>query len=328
MVWLRRAWLWAICGALLIGGGGALVMRFDLLDPQPTLSPEVYGHAFALHGLASAGGLLATMLVIPALIVKPGRGSVVLGWFALALWVGAMALLVGLDVRGAQEELGFSPRGVLLVLATSAALGAAQIAVSLPANIDRPSRPQLVAAAAGFTALAIIAIPLFGGGFPPAAHWLLATTAVACGVLPDAMKRIAPSLALVAIVPCLVLGWIATALVHVVHPDFPFHDTVAVLAPLPVTGGALFGALLVAATRWRSPRRRLVYVGAAVITAGAGLTSLGFFLLGLRGLPRRYLAYLPEHQSLQVAVGAAAVVTAIGCVLALESFRRGARVHV
>ena len=198
-----------------------------------------------------------------------------------------------------------------------------RVAASEP---DRPSQPQLVAAAGGITALAIVAIPLFGGELPTAVLWLLATTAVACGLIPDAMRRVATTFALIAIVPCLLLGWAATALVHAVHADFPFHDTVAMLSPLPVTGGALLGALLLAATRWRSPQRRLAHVGAALITAGAGLTSLGFLLLGLRGLPRRYLAYSPEFQSLQIVVSAAAVVTAIGCVLALDAFRRGTRV--
>jgi len=83
---------------------------------------------------------------------------------------------------------------------------------------------------------------------------------------------------------------------------------------------------MVAATRWRSPQRRLARVGAALIAARAVLTSLGFFVLGSRGLPRRYVAYLPEHRPLQIFVGAAAVVAAIGCVVTLEAFRRGTHV--
>jgi heme/copper-type cytochrome/quinol oxidase subunit 1 len=320
-LWLRRAWLWTIGCALLLGGGSALLMRFDLIDPNPTLSPQLYGHAFGLHGLVAAGGLLAAMLTIAVLVVKPGRGSVVLGFLALGSWVGAMAVLVGFDLRGAHEWPGFSPRSQMIMLGASAALGAAQIAVSL---LARPGRPQIVAAAGGIAALVIVAIPLFGGGLPTSLVWLLATTAVACGLM--ATTRDATTLALVAILPCLVLGWVATALVHAVHTDVPFGDTVAVLSPLPVTGGALLGALLVAATRWRTPPRRLAHVAVAVIAAGAGVTSVGFFLLGLRGLPRRYLAYLPEFQPLQILVGVGAVVTVIGCVLALEALRRGTRV--
>jgi hypothetical protein len=323
---LRRAWLWTIGCALLLAGGSALLMRFDLVDPNPTLSPELYGHAFGLHGLVAAGGLLAAMLTISTLVVKPGRGSVVLGCLALGSWVGAMALLVGADLRGAREWPGFSPRTPLLVLAASAVLGAAQLAVSLLPSSDRPGRPQVAAATGGIAALAIVALPLFGGELPTSFLWLLATTAVACGLVPDAKERGGTALALVATVPCLLLGWAALARLHTMHTDVPLHDTVAVLSPLPVTGGALLGALLVAATRWRSPSRRLAHVAVAVIAAGAGVTSLGFFLLGSRGLPRRYLAYFPEFQSLQILVGAAALVTVIGCVLALEAFRRGTRV--
>ena len=45
--------------------------------------------------------------------------------------------------------------------------------------------------------------------------------------------------------------------------------------------------------------------GERALDVERGLTSLGFFLLGLRGFPRRYFAYLPEFQSLQILVGAA-----------------------
>jgi heme/copper-type cytochrome/quinol oxidase subunit 1 len=321
-LWLRRAWLWTIGCVLLLAGGSALLMRFDLMEPKPTLSPSLYGHAFGLHGVVAAGGLLAAMLAIPALVVKPGRGAVVLGFLALGSWMGAMAVLVSFDLRGAYEWPGFSPRSELLVLGASAALGAAQIGVSL---LARPSRPQIVAAAGAITALAIVAVPLFGGALPSSVCWLLATTAVACGMFIDATTRGATILALVAIIPCLVLGWAVTLLVDAVPTDVPLHDTVAVLSPLPATGGAMLGALLVAATRWRTPSRRLTYVAVAVIAAGAGVTSLGFFVLGLRGLPRRYLAYLPEFQPLQILVGAAAVVTVVGCVMALEALRRGTR---
>ena len=65
----------------------------------------------------------------------------------------------------------------------------------------------------------------------------------------------------------------------------------------------------------------------ALITGGAIVTSVGFFLLGSRGLPRRYFAYLPEFQTMQIVVGVAAVITVIGCVTAVEAFRRGTRVE-
>ena len=68
--------------------------------------------------------MLAAMLTIAVLVVKPGRGSVVLGFLALGSWVGAMAVLVGFDLRGAHEWPGFSPRSQMIMLGASAALGA------------------------------------------------------------------------------------------------------------------------------------------------------------------------------------------------------------
>jgi cytochrome c oxidase subunit I len=82
---------------------------------------------------------------------------------------------------------------------------------------------------------------------------------------------------------------------------------------------------LLAVTRSRLPQRGLAVVAAALITAGAGLTSIGFYLLGSRGLPRRYFAYLPEFQPLQILVGVAAAIAVIGGLVALEAFRRGSR---
>lgn len=324
MLWLRRGWLWVIACAVVLAGGSALVMRFELFDPEPTLAPEQYGHALVLHGLVSLGVLVATVLAIPTLVVRPGRGSVVLGFLALGLWVAAIVPLVCLDLLGSLQWPGFSPQNMLFVLAASLALGAAQIVVSLPTNADRASRLQLVAAVGGIVAIAIVVTPLLDRKLPGAVYWLLAATTVVCGLIPDATKRVGLSFALLAIAPCLLLAWVATALVHVVHTSY-FHDTVAMLSPLPVTGGALFGALLLAATRSRLPQRRLVHVAAVLITAGSSLTSFGFLLLGSRGLPRRYFAYLPEYQSLQIMVGVAAAIAAIGCLAALEAFRRGTR---
>lgn len=299
----------AIACAVVVAGGSALMMRFDHLSPGPTLSPETYGHALSLHGVLSLGVLAAVLLAVPSFAVKATRTSVVLGFLALALWIAAIVPLGSLAVRQSQEWGGHSPDKLLLVLAASLGLGAAQIAVSLPANAGK----QRIAAIGGLAAIAIVVTPLVGREPPTALYWLLATTTLTCALLPDAIQRIDRSFALLAIAPCVALAWIATAAVHGVHTGF-FHDTLGVLSPLPVTGGALFGALLVSAT---ASNRRLARIAAVLINTGACLTSAGFYLLGSRGMPRRYLAYLPDFQSLQIFVGVAAVLAAIGGVLAL-----------
>ena len=308
MIGLRRAWVWAIACAAVLAGGGVLVMRFELLDPAPTLAPETFGHALGMHGMLSLAVLFAALLAISVLLAKR---AVVLGVLALVLWAVAIATLVGLGLRGSPSV---SPHAFFLVLAASLVLGAAQLAVSQRVN-ELPVVATLVA-------IAIVVVPLVRGELPTAMFWLLATTAVAGGLIPEGARRMGWTFVLLAIVPCLVLAWVMTGLAH---PDdtIHLHDTVAVLSPLPVTGAAMFAALLVAATRSRMPHRQLAHVAAALITAGATLTSVGFFALGARGFPRRYFAYLPEYQSLQVVVGVAAVIAMIGGVVAAEAFRRG-----
>lgn len=333
MRWLQRVGLLAIGCAVVIGGGGALVMRFELLTPEPTLTPALYGHALTLHALGCWAVLHGALLAIATLVAKPARGSVVLGGLALAVWAGAAAWLIGLELGGADDWPGFSQRGVLLAFAASLLFAAAQIALSLPARWTRAqlapaggmlaaTRAQLAPAAGMLAAIAIVAAPLVTAKVPTAIHWLLATTAVAGGLIADAKAREARSFALVAIVPSLVLAWVATALVHGTQPSY-FHDTVAVLSPLPLTGSALLGALLLAAMRARTPQRRLAHVAAALLGASASLIAVGFYVLGSHGLPRRYFAFEPDFQLLQIVVGAAAVAFAIGCVSAVEAFRRG-----
>lgn len=315
MTWLRRGWLLAIACALVVAAGSALVMRFDLLDPGPTLSADLFTHAFVLHGIAWLGVLTAAVLAIPTLVVRPGRRAVIVGAVALVLWVIALVLLVRLVFLA----WGQSPRDPMRVLAASLALGAVQIAMSLAGK----PRDEIIAAAGALAAIAILIVPVHGARLPSSEAWLLATTVLACGLIPDAVKRVGASLVMLALAPALALGWVVTALVHLEHASH-FQDTVAMVAPLPLTGAAAVGALVLAATRWRSPHRRLAHVAVALVASGATLASFGFFALGEQGLPRRYLAYISDYQSLQIIVGIAATVSVIGGLLVVEAFRRGA----
>lgn len=314
MLWLRRGWLGAIACALLVAGGSALLLRFELVSPEPTTSPELYGRALGLHGMLALGALVAALLAIPTIILTPGRGAAMLGAIALALWGVAVVWLTTLD------WLWYAPGNAVLVLAASLAFGAAQIAVSLPRNTA--DRTQLLAGGGALLAIALLAIPLARRELPNATYWLLATTAICGGVGPDALKREGASLAVVASALC--LAWSATVLVDVVDVDY-FHDTTAVVAPLPVMGAALFGALLLAATRLRTLDRTLAQLAIALTAAGSILTSLAFFILGSRRMPRRYFAYLPEFQSMHVVVGVAALIAAVGAVLSVAAFARGQR---
>jgi hypothetical protein len=308
MTWLRRGWLFAIACAVVVAGRPALGVGVDLLDPGPTLSPELFTHAFVLHGIAWLGVLIASVLAIPTLVVRPGRGAVVLGAVALALWIVGVVLLAS----------GHSPHDPMRVLAASLAFGALQIVMSLT---DK-TRDEIIAAAGALAAIAILIVPIHGARLPSSEVWMLATTALACGLAPGAIQRLGLSLVALALAPALALGWIATALVHLPHERF-FPDSVAMVTPLPLAGAALLGALLLAVTRRRSDR--LAHIAVALVAGGATLASSGFFVLGLQGMPRGYLAYPPELQPLHILVGIAAAVSAIGGLLLFAAFRRGMR---
>ena len=64
---LRRAWLVGLAITAVIGGGGALVMRLELLDAGRTLSPELYSSAFSLY-VALTGMVVAALIAVPTLI--------------------------------------------------------------------------------------------------------------------------------------------------------------------------------------------------------------------------------------------------------------------
>jgi heme/copper-type cytochrome/quinol oxidase subunit 1 len=321
MRWLRLGWLWAIGGALALAGGCALLMRFELLSPGPTLSPELYGHALVVHGFLAATVVLAGLLVVPTLRVLPGRGSVALGLLALVAWVAASGIVIGVELGRWLPATTVSRVGVRL-LAASLGLGAAQLVTSIPANPGRVARGTL---AGGLVAIAIVLVPLLDGRLPSKTHDLVALTCVGGAAIYDATSRGALRLALIGVVPGLALAWVALARIASVHEVY-VADTVAMLAPLPAIGAALLGALLVTASGLREPHWRLASIAVGLLSAGGGLASITFFELGSSGMPRRYFAYPPEFQVAQIVLGVAAVVAAIGCVLALAAFRhpRGA----
>lgn len=301
---VRRAWLWSIAGAIAFAGASALLVRFELLDPAPRLSPALYGDALAVHGLLAFGAVLAIVLAIPHLVAAPG--SRLLGVLSLASWLAAM--LGGLAAW---------PRFVVAAAAASTALAAAQIVRALLVRSDTTAPRSRALSICALVALAIVATALGRGRLPASFELVLATTALACGAIDEAVRRHALAVALVAGVPTIVTAWAATAILRSID-DVYLHDTVAMLAPLPAIGAALVGVLLVVV---RPPRRRLALAAMSLIAGGACAASIAFFVLGTRGLPRRYIAYTVEFQSLQIVVAAAATVTAIGAILAIVAFR-------
>lgn len=329
MLRLRRAWLVAIACTATVGGGSALLVRAELVDPGPTLPPTVYGQALALHALTMLGVLLAAVVAIPTLVIRPGRGAVVLGTVAFALWAAVMAFFTIAALAPGDWITGspFGPsslRAAIAALAIGAGMGVGQLAASLPANAGVQGRRNAVAAIGAILALAILAIPLAAGALPTTFYLLAATTLAACGVVPASLGSAAASIVWLALAPCLAAAWIAFAVLHTIDVAF-LADTVAMLAPLPAVGGAALAAVFAAGAGERIVRPRLARVAAVMFAGGTIATSAAFLLLGTRGLPRRYQQYADDFQPLQLVLGVAAAVTVAGAIAAVRSTRGSLR---
>ncbi|MGE5184815.1 MAG: hypothetical protein ACM31C_22240 [Acidobacteriota bacterium] len=322
MLALRRAWLVATACVAVIGAASAVVMRVELLDPGITLSPDTYGRALALHGLAMVGALVAAFVAIPTLVGRPGRGAVVLGWAAFAMWAAVMAVFMTAAFAPYDWMTG-SPlgphvlRAALVTLALGVAAGAAQLAASLAANAGVEARRAAVAAIGAIVALAIVDVPLVTGELPQTVLLVAASTVAVCSAIPAVLGSAAAAIVWLALAPCLAAAWIAYAIVHAVHASY-LPDTVAMLAPFPALGGAVLAALFAAASRERVPPR----IATAMFAIGTIATSAAFLGLRLRGMPRRYQGYLDEFQPLHVIAGVAAAVTVAGAIAAVRSRRR------
>lgn len=117
------------------------MMRVELIDPGGTLSPAVYSHALALHALTMLGVFVAAFVAIPTLVIRPGRGVIVLGGLALVVWAAMMAFFLIVSFAPADWVAG-SPLGPSSLRAASVAL-AISVGPGRSSSLTQGAAPQL-----------------------------------------------------------------------------------------------------------------------------------------------------------------------------------------
>ncbi|MGC8761582.1 MAG: cytochrome c oxidase subunit I [Bryobacteraceae bacterium] len=143
----------------------------------------------------------------------------------------------------------------------------------------------------------------------------------------------APMLHAISFLLIFTIGGLTGLFLAALSTDVHLHDTYFVVAHFHyVMAGSNLIALLAGMHYWwpkmfgRMYNRRLAAIASAVIFVGFNLTFLPQFVLGSRGMPRRYFNYLPQFQDLHVVSTVGSWVLAAGLFLTaaylLASFRQ------
>jgi len=143
----------------------------------------------------------------------------------------------------------------------------------------------------------------------------------------------APMLHAISFLLIFTIGGLTGLFLAALSTDVHLHDTYFVVAHFHyVMAGSNLIALLAGMHYWwpkmfgRMYNRRLAAIASAIIFVGFNLTFLPQFVLGSRGMPRRYFNYLPQFQDLHVVSTVGSWVLAAGLFLTaaylLASFRQ------
>ena len=143
----------------------------------------------------------------------------------------------------------------------------------------------------------------------------------------------APMLHAISFLLIFTIGGLTGLFLAALSTDVHLHDTYFVVAHFHyVMAGSNLIALLAGMHYWwpkmygRMYNRKLAAIASAIIFVGFNLTFLPQFVLGSRGMPRRYFNYLPQFQDLHVVSTVGSWVLAAGLFLTaaylLASFRQ------
>lgn len=323
------------------------VLRVSALSPAGLLSLPLYDLAFTGHGLAGAFGPAAIPLATAALLRSP-RPAGRLAWPALvALFVALVVALVTGSAPwfGVLVGLAHAVSGVALLLAArpgeaqpfrSWGLGGSGLALllaglshlfggplvgswmtrvlmasALVLGAESAARKPTAGMALSFHVCSLI-VPALSKQTLSFMAPVQAISAVVLSVLVFRAARGAPPwgrrlvrLAAVASVQAALLR----SFLSFLSEDMHLHDTLfpvgaahlELLVPLVVLLSLLPGA----------PRGRFARLAPFALGLGVHVLGWAFLVLGARGMPRRYLAYLPQFQPLHAVATAGAIVALV-----------------
>ncbi len=199
-------------------------------------------------------------------------------------------------------------------------------------------RPDGSVDASGWRMIAVVALvglPLFSSGALVAVAQWIVSIALAAGLLRGRAARTS-RLAIASVYAggfaiTLVVAATQRTFLALLAPDIRLHDTVAEVARFHYESacGLLAFALAIHMHSRRATSdaypRRLGRIGAVTTIVGIHVSFFGEFLLGTRGMPRRYHDYLPMMQTHQRVAAVGAAMFAIGVLLAAAALVRGRR---
>jgi heme/copper-type cytochrome/quinol oxidase subunit 1 len=103
------------------------------------------------------------------------------------------------------------------------------------------------------------------------------------------------------------------------------HDTTFEVGVAHLEGLAIVLSLLTLWLRERERRhgtRGIVYAGLVLVTVGSEVFCGGQLLLGSRGMPKGYVRYIPQFETLHVVVAIAATVLLVGLAITVSAVKR------
>lgn len=347
---LRFAIPAVVVASLVVTGG---VLRVSTLRATAVLAPSTYGQVLTLHGALTMAMLplalswfapQARSLPVAALVAVQALCLLPLPVVMLAASAPPAPLVLtlsfGLVAASIVVASFFRSDHGRAVRATFAVAAAFQCAAGLGFLVDAP---DLLHLAFFFLALAVVAAPVFESSSAPkllavAVVYALSRSLVRLrGLQFLSLAELGAGIVVAAIVwgstrreQTAWIRWVRRveavsflqavtlmAFLGALDPTVHIHDTYFALAAPHFTGLVLVFAMLRGADR--AGRTRWGWLGLGLAVLGAHVFVWTLAILGTRGMPRRYVDYLPAFTSLHRVASVGAFAFLVGLLLVVAA---------